>query len=283
MIRLLAVDIDGTLLDSRGRVPPAHRRALVDAAARGVRVALVTGRSHHFTDAVTAALPLPLTLIVNNGAVVKHADGTTLMRQALAREAAREVLAHTADWDDSVALVFDRRSDGDEGTPIVCDRMDWGHPNRARYYERNRAFISIASPLDQALTEDPIQVMFNGPVAPMRTLVGRLRTLSGGDRFSVAVTEYEHRNFSLVDVNAAGCSKGATLGRWAASLGIDAAEVMAIGDNLNDLDMLEFAGTAVVMGNAVGALRGRGFHQTGSHDDDGLAMAVHRFILDGTA
>ena len=75
MIRLLAIDIDGTLLDSRGRLPDAHRDALVEASARGIEIALVTGRSFHFTHAVIDLLPIPLTLIVNNGAVVKRKNG----------------------------------------------------------------------------------------------------------------------------------------------------------------------------------------------------------------
>src|SRR5882672_1696715 len=81
MIRLLAIDIDGTLLDGRGHLPDAHRDALVDAAAHGVDVALVTGRSFHFTRPIADLLPIPLTLIVNNGAVVKRKSGETELRQ----------------------------------------------------------------------------------------------------------------------------------------------------------------------------------------------------------
>ena len=75
MIRLLAVDIDGTLLDSRGRLPDSHRDALAGAAARGIDVALVTGRAFHFALPIAELLPIPLTLIVNNGAVVKDKSG----------------------------------------------------------------------------------------------------------------------------------------------------------------------------------------------------------------
>ena len=96
---------------------------------------------------------------------------------------------------------------------------------------------------------------------------------------SVAITEYEHRDFSLVDVNAAGCSKGTTLARWAASRGLTFGEIMAVGDNLNDVEMLDFAGTAVVMGNATDALKSRGYHLTGSNDEAGLAEAIRRYAL----
>ena len=78
----------------------------------------------------------------------------------------------------------------------------------------------------------------------------RCARLPIADQFSVAVTEYVARDFSLVDVNAAGCSKGTTLAAWVQRRGWTPADVMAVGDNLNDVEMLDFAGTAYVMGNA---------------------------------
>jgi Cof subfamily protein (haloacid dehalogenase superfamily) len=275
-IRLLAIDIDGTLLDSRGRLPDAHRDALVQAAARGVDIALATGRSFHFTQPIAELVPIPLTLIVNNGAVVKDRTGATALRHLLGRAAAKHVLAGTRAYEDSVALVFDRPDE----RQIVFDRMDWLHPHRRGYYEKNKAFIAEAfAPLEEMLTEDPIQVMFNGGVAAMRALVTALRALPIADQFSVAITEYEPRDFSLVDVNGAGCSKGTTLARWAEARGMLRDEVMAVGDNLNDVEMLDFAGTAVVMGNATEPLKSRGYYVTGTNDENGLAQAIAHYIV----
>ena len=138
MIRLLAIDIDGTLLDSRGRLPDAHRDALVEAAAQGIDVALVTGRSFHFTAPIADLLPIPLTLVVNNGAVVKRKTGETEIRNLLSGDAARVVLAETRHLEDCVAVVFDRPDE----RQIVFERMDWSHPNRRGYYEKNKAFIA---------------------------------------------------------------------------------------------------------------------------------------------
>jgi Cof subfamily protein (haloacid dehalogenase superfamily) len=275
MIRLLAIDIDGTLLDSRGRLPSEHREALADASARGIAIALATGRSYHFTQHVVEALGLPVTLIVNNGAVVKDASGRTILRHVLPRAAARDILLSTAGFEDSVAIVFDRADD----RQIVYERMDWTHPHRKGYYERNKAFIASTPALLEALVEDPIQVMFNGGVARMRSLASNLRAMPASDRFSVSLTEYELRDFSLLDINAAGCSKGSTLESWATGRGFSKDEVMAVGDNLNDIQMLEFAGTAVVMGNASDAVKACGFRLTGSNDDNGLAAAIRALAL----
>jgi Cof subfamily protein (haloacid dehalogenase superfamily) len=280
VIRLLAIDIDGTLLDRHGHLPDAHRDALIEASERGIDVALVTGRAFHFARPVADLLPIPLTLIVNNGAVVKRKSGETELRHLLPRDAARRILLETRAFDDSVAIVFDRLDE----RQIVFERMDWSHENRRGYYRKNQAFIAqAAAPLAEALSEDPIQVMFNGSVAPMRELVAALRALPIADQYSVAVTEYVDRDFSLVDVNGAGCSKGTTLSRWVAARGMTAAEVMAIGDNLNDIEMLDFAGTAVVMGNAAIAIRLRGYHLTGSNDEGGLAAAIRQHAFGGGA
>ena len=276
MIRLLAIDIDGTLLDSRGRLPDAHRDAVVAAVGGGIEIALVTGRSFHFTRPIADLLPVPLTLVVNNGALVKKTDGTTELRNLLRRDVARELLDATRAYEDSVAIVFDRPDE----RQIVFERMDWTHPQRRGYYEKNRAFIAEApAPLADMLTEDPVQVMFNGGVAPMRVLLDALRSLPGAERYTVAIAEYEPRNFSLVDVNAPNCSKGTTLARWVQSRGWTRDEVMAVGDNLNDVEMLDFAGTAVVMGNASDAVKLKGYSLTGTNDEGGLAMAIRSHIL----
>jgi Cof subfamily protein (haloacid dehalogenase superfamily) len=277
-VRLLAVDIDGTLLNSSGQLPEAHRQALAEAQERGIALVLATGRAQHFAQPVADRLGLAVALIVNNGAVVRAPDGRTALRHVLARGVARAILEETRAFEDSVAVVFDRCDD----RQIVFERMDWSHPNRRGYYAKNRAFIASA-PLTKALDEDPIQVMFNGSVEPMRRLAASLRGMPIADRFTVAITEYEARDFALVDVNGPGCSKGSTLARYAAVVGVPREQVMAVGDNLNDREMLAFAGVPVVMGNATDAMKSRGYPVVPTHDEDGLAVAIRRFALAGEA
>jgi hydroxymethylpyrimidine pyrophosphatase-like HAD family hydrolase len=101
---------------------------------------------------------------------------------------------------------------------------------------------------------------------------------SGARTYSVLMTEYEHRDFSLVDVTAPEATKGRALAWRAEQLRLSPDEVMAIGDNFNDLEMLEFAGTPVVMGNAVEELKTRGWFVTGHQDEAGVAQAIQRFL-----
>lgn len=274
-IRLVAVDIDGTLLDSRGQVPPRNRAALAAAIEAGVEVALVSGRAHHFTHDIVERLPRPLTLILSNGAVVKDDGGATRWSRPLTSGVARAVLDRTRAYREDASLLFDREGPAQ----VVYERTDWSHPSRRAYYERNRAFIGLSFPLEGALTTDPLAVSFNGPVARMRDLAALLTASPLAGAVSLATTEYASRDFALLDVIAEGCSKGHTLVTWAERRGVLRAEILAIGDNLNDVEMLERAGLPVVMGNAVEDLLRRGWPVTGTNDEAGLADAIERFAL----
>jgi Cof subfamily protein (haloacid dehalogenase superfamily) len=280
-IRLIALDLDGTVLDGEGRVPAANRAAIARAIDAGVEVAIATGRRYDFALPILRQLPSPLTLVLSNGAIVKSSAGETLMRRLLPRTIARDVLARTRDHRRSAALVFDRPREGQ----IVYERIEWDHPQHRRFFESNRPFVSEVSPLEEALVDDPLQVMFTGGCAPMRALFRDLRDRldPGPAAYAVALTEYEPRDFSLVDVSQSGCSKGAALRDWAAERGLTPAQVMAVGDNLNDLEMLEFAGVPVVMGNAIAELKARGWPVTVTNDEAGVAAAIETFVLDGTS
>ncbi len=285
---MIGIDVDGTLLDSSGEMPSENIAAIHEAVAAGIHVALVTGRSYPFVRPVADPLPHTISLIVSNGAVERAMDGRTLASRLLDREVARAVLHETRSFRDSAAVIFDRAVD----RQMVFETMDWDHPSRKGYWARNQSLIARTTPLEDALTEDPIQVMFNGGVAAMRQLATTLRGMSAaagvassrGDElnvpdFAVALTEYEPRDFSLVDVTAPQATKGQALAWRAARLGLSRDEVMAVGDNFNDVEMLEFAGVPVLMGNAVPALKTRGWAVTGHHDQAGLADAIRRFAL----
>jgi hydroxymethylpyrimidine pyrophosphatase-like HAD family hydrolase len=231
---------------------------------------------------------------------VKSADGETHVRHLLPRGVAAAVLGKAPDHRESAALLFDRPREGQ----IVYERVEWDHPRHRVFFAANREFISEMAPLESALTEDPLQLMFTGGCVEMRELFERLRVHDNGDpteaatasalhaarpvaavsaaagieACSVTLTEYVHRDFSLVDIIRAGCSKGAALGEWATRRGISHASVMAVGDNLNDLRMLELAGYPVVMANALPELKARGWKVTSSNDDAGVALAIDAIL-----
>src|SRR4029078_6034036 len=148
---------------------------------------------------------------------------------------------------------------------------------RQGYWARHQSLIARSVALEDALVEDPIQVMFNGGVGAMRSPHDALHAEANG--FAVSLTEYVHRDFSLIDVTAPTATKGRALAWRAAQLGLSRDEVMAVGDNLNDLEMLEFAGLPVVMANAVDGLKERGWAVTGDNENAGLAEAIRRFAL----
>ena len=274
MIRLIGIDVDGTLLDSRGHLPDANRDAIFEAVAAGIHIALVTGRSYPFARPVADTLPESVTLIVSSGAVERAMDGTVLARRLLDRRIAQNVLAATLPLRDHAALIFDR----DESNQIVFETMNWEHPGRKNYWLRNSHLIGQTVPLEAALTEDPVEVMFNGAAVAMRSLTESLQREARG--FTVSLTEYVHRDFSLVDVTAPNATKGHALAWRAEQLGLTRDQVMAVGDNFNDVEMLEYAGTPVLMANAVEGLRRPGWHVTGHQDEAGLAQAIRKLALD---
>jgi Cof subfamily protein (haloacid dehalogenase superfamily) len=274
MIRLIGIDVDGTLLDPRGQIPQANIDAIHDAVSAGIQIALVTGRSYPFARPIADPLPDSITLIVSNGAVERGMDGSRVARRLLDRHTARAVLDATRPFRESAALVFDRDAD----RQVMFETMDWEHPGRKAYWARNQSLIAQSVPLEDALVEDPIQVMFNGGVDTMRALYRALNLEADG--FAVSLTEYTHRDFSLIDVTAPGATKGRALAWRAAQLGIARDEVMAVGDNFNDLEMLEFAGLPVVMANSVEELKQRGWPITGDNENAGLAEAIRRFAFD---
>ena len=108
-VRLIALDIDGTLLDSRWQLPEANRSAIAEATKRGIEVALVTGRRYDFALPIARQIEAPLTMIVSNGAVIRTFDGETHVRHLLDRETAGRILELTRPWRDCAGVVFDRR------------------------------------------------------------------------------------------------------------------------------------------------------------------------------
>jgi hydroxymethylpyrimidine pyrophosphatase-like HAD family hydrolase len=202
--------------------------------------------------------------------VTRSLGGELFHRDLLPVATARALCAAMDDYRGNIVLTFDIESKG----ALVLERMDELNASIQRWLEKNMQFIEFVAPIEKALLSDPVQAMFCGTIERMR---GALQTLAGcglSDRITVLRTEYPPRDLCIVDVLNQGCSKGHAVERWAAYRGIPREQVMAIGDNYNDIEMLVFAGNPVIMGNASPELRGRGWPVTGTHDEGGVAMAV---------
>jgi Cof subfamily protein (haloacid dehalogenase superfamily) len=274
-VRLIALDIDGTLLNSNWQLPEANRAAIAEASRRGIEVALVTGRRYDFAMPVAEKLDAPLTMIVNNGALIRSKSGETHLRHLLPKQTALHVLQATAPWREGAAVIFDRPRENQ----LMLESLDPDDSLRYAYYSRNRQFIGIAKPLESCLTEDPLQVMFSDGVEAMRDAEAVLREAEFADEYAIAVTSYENRDFGMIDIIPPNISKGTTLAEWAAIRGIAREEILAVGDNHNDLEMLAFAGIPVVMANGVPELKAYGWHETRSNDEGGVAAAIEQFAL----
>jgi len=121
--------------------------------------------------------------------------------------------------------------------------------------------------------------MFIGECEVIRAALRTLESHERRDEYTLALTEYERTGMSMLDVLRRGVTKGATLAEWARRRGIAREEIMAIGDNWNDREMLEYAGVPVVMGNSVPELKSLGWEVTLSNDDCGVAAAVRKHAL----
>ncbi len=276
-IRLLAIDLDGTLLNSESQISEANRRAVVAAHEHGVEIVVVTGRRAAFAGPMAAQLGCPVTLLSSNGAVVKDADGATRHRQLLPATKAREVLRAVGEGRAHALLLFDREGKGQ----IAVENLDPAHEPVEGYFKRNEKYLEQVIPLEAALTEDPIQVLFAGGVEAIRTVHQNLRQARVAATVSIALAEYLQRDLSLLDVLERGCNKGTALARWAAERSIPTSEIMAIGDNWNDREMLDFAGLPVLMGNSSEELKRSGWAVTGGNNEDGVAVAIEKYLLSG--
>src|SRR6516165_4183727 len=195
-VKLIALDIDGTLLDSRWKLPDANRKAIQEAARRGIEVALVTGRRYDFALPVAWDVGCPVTMIVNNGGLVRSSDGQTRLRHLLPVDAARSVLEIGSPWRGGAAVIFDRPRENQ----LILERLDRDDSIRYAYYSRNLDFIGMVSPIESCLTEEPLQVMFSGTVAEMDQIEQLLLACPLAARLKLASTKYASKDFAMLDV-----------------------------------------------------------------------------------
>lgn len=274
-IKLLALDIDGTLLNRKSKVTPRVREALDQAQSQGVQIALVTGRRFSSARPIVEELELAIPLVSHNGALTKNITTLeTIQYHPFANATACEVIRAGREFQADI---------------ICCDDPDgmgkmvmegFSPENRALEMYLKKYWDSVVEVPDLLgyLQHDPIQIMFSGRCDHMDEFAQVLETMLG-ERAKVFLTRYRKLDLTIMDVLSPAASKGEAVAHLAAMHGIEQQEVMAIGDNHNDLPMLRYAGVGVVMANAEDELKQLGFAITASNEEDGVAVAVEKYIL----
>ena len=286
-VRLVAIDMDGTLLPTFSQsISPRNAKALRDAQQAGITVAIATGRRTAYTAPLLAGLGLraDMPLITSNGAVTRTLGGDPIDRSHLEARVARGLCSLLRPFG-TVVFTFDHIGRGE----LVLEDFDQAHERINLWVEANRNAIEVIKPLENALPDgnDPIQGMVTGSLDKMRQAEKALKASEMSAFCDAVRTEYPARDLSILDLLPPGVSKGWALERLAARLGVDRKETMAIGDNWNDVDMLEWAGQAVMMANAAQDLRTlaktRGWKQTPPNDEDGVAVTLEMAVARHTS
>jgi hydroxymethylpyrimidine pyrophosphatase-like HAD family hydrolase len=293
--RLIAIDLDGTLLNSSGKISPRNLAALKLAEASGVEIVISTGRRHSFAMQVLRDLHLlPTSAVVSsNGTVIRTIASELIHRTHLQLSTARWLCAHLNDYRNTLVLTFDLTGpDGEDCRgALVVEHLDDLHTSIGRWMRANERYIAQVSPIEDALRSSdhlPIQMMLCGPIERMREAEAHLiqhplvTPVGGQDAPNAEValhrTTYPETDLTLLDILPACCSKASALEHIALLRGATPDDILAIGDNWNDVAMLRLAGHAALMSNAPDDLKAiaatSGWTVVPSNDEDGVAVAI---------
>ena len=272
-IRLIALDLDGTLLDSEKRLSERNRAALEGAAAKGVHVVPTTGRFFGMMPEPIRALPFVRYAITVNGAQVYDRETDAALARAeipvATAIAAMEVL-------DGFDCIYDCYQENWGWMTDAMQRKAERYAPDAHYLKMIREFRRPVPELKAHLAAKGADVqkvmLFARDAADLPAIRAALAA-----RFPELVLTQSTRN--NIEINHALAHKGEAMRRLAEALGFGLPECMAFGDGLNDLTMVRDAGLGVAMANAAPEVLAAAKHVTLSNDEDGVAAAIEKFIL----
>ncbi len=273
--KLIALDIDGTLLTTRGEITPRTSRAINKARELGVQVVLVTGRRFNSARELVLRLELDIPLVSHNGALTKNIETLEVVDfHPLDDGIARDVISFGRQH--GVDMIC---NDDPHGLGImVIEGISPDNKAMHRYLNLYRSSVVEVPDLVKYVQSPQIQLTVSGRCDPTEEFELKLREAMDG-RVQIFKTRYRSYDLTILDVLSTTASKGESLATIATRHGIAREEIMAVGDNHNDLTMLRYAGLGVVMGNAEDELKQMGFEQTASNEEDGVAQAIEKFIL----
>jgi len=262
-VRLVATDLDGSLLRSDGTVSGRTAAALADAGAAGLDVVFVTGRPHRWIAHLAAHVGgHGVAICANGAAVVDVARLRVLEQHGMDRDRAAAVAARLRDaW-------------GDDAVHLAAESIDG--------FAHEHGFLSLHQEPDDSPSAHRIEDVL--PATTLKLLLRAPGRTQDPDAFvaeaQLVLGDLAHVTSSaagaLGEIAAPGVTKATTLARWAAHRGIEPAQVWAVGDAPNDLPMLDWAGRAFAVANAHPAVRAAAHETVPSNADDGVAVLLER-------
>lgn len=277
--KLLALDIDGTLVNSRDELTPPTRAAIRRACDAGIRVVLATGRRYSKSLHLVEPLQLDVPLISASGALIKDPiDHRTLFRAEFVPGVLENVLRILSAAGHDAVLYADTFS---QGFDFYCPRLRIPHGEQdelAEYYGRNGR---CGREWPKLMTAPPPEVFAGFAIAPQSKMTDLGRQLSEkfGDDLYVHVLKSPFYSGWFCEIEPGGVSKWSAVQHLARDWGISNEEICAVGDDVNDIPMVHGAGLGVAMGNAVAELKSAADRVAPCHDSDGLVEVV-RWLLD---
>lgn len=270
--KLLALDIDGTILNSKGQLTARTRQAIAQAKKRGVQVMLATGRRLTSTLPIAEELGLNQYLVVHNGAVIydpllQKAIFQKGIELSLARELVDKLEALTINY-----VVYEGENMGER---IVAPRGTWNEPEDllTTYLGERAEFVP-----EMDLKSPPIRISIIDRTEKVVPLFEQW-TANYQERANFLLFGAERHTWRGIEVVPAGCDKGVGVAQVAKLLNIDQKDVVAIGDNVNDLEMILWAGLGIAMENGSASLKARARKIARGHDQDGAAQIIEELLF----
>jgi Cof subfamily protein (haloacid dehalogenase superfamily) len=274
-MRLLALDVDGTILDPYGRLPANVREAVQRARRRGLEVVLCTGR--RYRTALPAARELALTgaMVVHNGVLVKDIEsGRTDANRYLPADLYADLLGLLRENGPPLVYVDSYH----EGTDIHTERPERAHPFQSEYLDDNPEFTRVVTDLADSARDDVIMMSTMANLEALETL--RRRVLERlGDRVLTHMLINKNYRGHILEFLAPGSGKWSALQDLAASMEIGPEDIAAVGDDTNDVEMIREAGLGIAMGNAVPEARAAADAVVRSNAEGGAVEAIERVLL----
>ena len=260
-IKLIATDIDGTLLDSSGKISIENNEAISAAMERGIAVTLSTGRMFASSKGFAAALGITAPLICYNGAMIRRPDGEILYHAPLDMDTARRMLSLCA-------------AKGLYVQSYVNDELSVENLSDDEYRYYLETFGITGKPIGSAL--------YSPETPPTKLLVMTETAEELKDEFQELFGHEAYvttSNYNFIEMMNLNVNKGRALKTLADGMGISMSEVLAVGDGDNDFEMVTMAGVGVAMDNGCARLKDGAAHIAPSNDKSGLAWAINEFAL----